>query len=122
MLRASFYLQAEHKNLATNTFAIIPHAFAYSETSKNSQAQSPVSSLGAVKTTPSYPLQSDMPTRKHSLPERVLDSSNFQSHLSSREDLLLQRISQLESQLAEISLQQRLESRRNQLAQLTVSA
>ncbi|KAL5111135.1 Protein numb [Taenia crassiceps] len=116
----AFCLQdAEHENFTTNTIAVIPHAFAYSETLKNSQAQSPVSSLDAVKTAPSCSLQSDMPTRKHSLPEHVPDLAHFQSQLSSREDLLLQRISQLENQLAEMSLQQRLEVRRNQLAQQT---
>ncbi len=64
------------------------------------------------------------PHRTHSLPEATLQRSTAavpNGDLTEREKLLLARISQLEKQVAEVSLQQRIESRRTQLAQLPVS-
>ncbi len=64
------------------------------------------------------------PHRTHSLPEATLQRSTTavpDGDLTEREKLLLARISQFEKQVAEVSLQQRIESRRTQLAQLPVS-
>ncbi|VDO00289.1 unnamed protein product [Rodentolepis nana] len=93
------------------------------ESLRNPQTPDIKESIYTTKATPNLTHSfTEVSPRKHSLPiVGLADSKSTPDTLSQREKILLERISQLESQLAEMSLKQRLEVRRNQLSQQVTS-
>lgn len=99
-----------------------PPTAVQTETLRNLPSPGINEGIYTVKVTPNLTLPStEMSPRIHSLPIiGSSDSTDAPDSLSPKENILLERISQLESQLAEMSLKQRLEIRRSQLSQQAV--
>ncbi|VDL19641.1 unnamed protein product [Hymenolepis diminuta] len=115
------------KNNASSASPPSPHlpppTAVQTETLRNLPSPGINEGIYTVKVTPNLPLPpTEMSPRMHSLPIiGSSDSADAPDSLSPKENILLERISQLESQLAEMSLKQRLEIRRSQLSQQATS-
>nr|CDS33377.1 KLRAQ motif containing protein 1 [Hymenolepis microstoma] len=92
-----------------------PPAAVQDETLQNPPSPSIKESIYTMKATPNLALSFT------EVSVGLTDSTNAPDTLSQKEKILLERISQLESQLAEISLKQRLEVRRCQISQQMTS-
>ncbi|KAM7540132.1 hypothetical protein Aperf_G00000033962 [Anoplocephala perfoliata] len=97
--------------------ALSPPPSVRNETLRSPPTQGLNGSISVDKT----PQSTQMSPRTHSLPLCVSDSADSKNQLSPRENVLLERVSQLESQLAEITLKQRVETRRTQLSKLATT-